>query len=125
MGRAQRQLGDVKKGLDDVQSLTLTESASKRLFGDEDPIGKVVQISNKWTGKIAGIIKDVPSNSSPPLQFDYLSPFKIYYFWRNPDSWEASSDYNTWVKLNKNASIAEVNQKIDDLIKSFIRQFFP
>ncbi len=109
--------GDVKTGLDDVQSIVLTESAAKKLFADEEPVGKIVQLSNRWTAKIAAVIKDVPANSSPPLRFEYLAPFKTYYFWREPDSWNASSDYNTWALLTENSNIEAVNEKIDALIK--------
>ncbi len=109
--------GDAKTALDDVGSIVLVESAANKLFGNENPIGKVVKISNRWTAKVAAVLNNVPQNSSPPLRFEYLSPFKIYSFWREPDSWTAASDYQTWIKLTANCSLQEVNEKIDALIK--------
>ena len=109
--------GDCKTALDHPGSIVLTASTAEKLFGEADPLGKVIKISNRWEARVAGIVEDVPSNSSPPLQFDYLQPFKIYYPWRQPDSWEASSDYQTWVLLDDNSTLATVNGKINDLIR--------
>ena len=112
--------GDPRAALDDVSSIVLTESSAQRLFGDEEAIGKVVKLNNKWTAKIGGIIADVPANSSPPLQFEYLAPFKVYYFWRDPDNWTKHGDYQTWVQLNANSNVDEVNQKIDALFRPYL-----
>jgi len=109
--------GDAKTALDNIGSLVLTESAAAQLFGEEDPIGKVVKISNRWTGRVDGIVVDVPENSSPPIKFQYLAPFKIYNSWRQPDSWDANGDYQTWLKLSENCSLDDVNAKIDALVK--------
>ncbi|MBN2280898.1 MAG: ABC transporter permease [Candidatus Marinimicrobia bacterium] len=109
--------GEPKVALDDPSSIVLTETSASRLFGDEDPIGKVVKMNNKWDLKIGGIIADAPENSSPPLQFEYLFPFKVYYFWRDPDDWMKNSDYQTWVMLNPESDYTIVNQKIEKIFR--------
>ena len=109
--------GDCKAALDDPSSIVLTETTAKKLFGEEEPLGKVIKLSNKWTAKVAGIVRDAPANSSPPLKFEYLASFKIYYFWRDPDSWTKNSDYQTWVLLSNASSTEIANQKIDALIR--------
>ncbi|MBI9072228.1 MAG: ABC transporter permease [Melioribacteraceae bacterium] len=109
--------GNPALALDDASSIVLTQSGAEKLFGDEDPIGKVVKVSNKWTATVKSVVEDVPKNSSPPLNFEYLYPFKVYYYWRDPDNWTNNSDYNTWVLLDEKADFTEVNRKIDELIK--------
>jgi putative ABC transport system permease protein len=56
--------GDVKKVLQDPNSIVLTESLAAALFGEADPIGKTVKIDNRFDLQVTGIIKDVPQNST-------------------------------------------------------------
>jgi putative ABC transport system permease protein len=62
--------GDFKSPLKDVNSMLLCESAAKELFGTEDPINKLVNVSHaymtnnqKVTMSISGVYKDFPTNT--------------------------------------------------------------
>ncbi len=109
--------GANKNTMDDVSSIILTESSASKLFGDEDPIGKVIKMNNKYDFTVNAIVKDVPKNSSPPLQFQFLAPFKNYYAWRDPDSWTANSDYQTWIKLSSPELLDAANKSMKDIIR--------
>ena len=61
--------------LKDPFSIVLTESTAKALFGDADPMAKIVRIDNKYSLKVTGIMADVPKNST--LQFNFLMPFSF------------------------------------------------
>ncbi|MGZ5133749.1 MAG: ABC transporter permease, partial [Flavitalea sp.] len=60
--------GDPATVLKDPASVVLTETTAKKYFGDEDPIGKVLELSKEFQLKVTGIARDVPSNSH--LNFD-------------------------------------------------------
>lgn len=62
--------GNPVKALVDPYSVVLTEKAAKRYFGDEDPFGKSMVLSDTITLNVTGIIKDIPSNSH--IQFDVV-----------------------------------------------------
>lgn len=71
--------GDPRLVLKDPSSIVLTASAAKKYFGNEDPMGKVVEMNKKLQLKVTGIAKDLPSNSH--LDFDMIVPisnFKYY-----------------------------------------------
>jgi putative ABC transport system permease protein len=58
--------GSKEKALPDINSCILTESSWKKIFGDENPIGKVI-IRGNISGTeliVKGVIKDFPDNSS-------------------------------------------------------------
>src|SRR5688572_22373126 len=55
--------GDPKTALNDISSLILTESASKKFFGNTDPIGKTLTIDGWGDMKVTALMKDVPANS--------------------------------------------------------------
>ncbi len=43
------------------------------MFGDADPINKMVRYNNQHDLKVTGLLKDIPSNST--LQFNFVVPF--------------------------------------------------
>lgn len=63
-----------------AHSIVVTESAAKKWFGEENPIGKTIIVETRHLGGdyvITGILKDVPHQSSPPLDFDFLTSARI------------------------------------------------
>jgi len=58
--------------LKDPNSIVLTASSAKKYFGDEDPVGKVVQFNKTTQLQVTGIVEDVPVNSH--LSFDMVIP---------------------------------------------------
>ncbi|MEI9945767.1 MAG: ABC transporter permease [Chitinophagaceae bacterium] len=67
--------GDRASVLKDPNSIVLTETAVKKYFGKEDPIGKVLEFNKQQQLKVTGVAKDVPSNSH--LQFDMVVPLEL------------------------------------------------
>ncbi|MBD0833772.1 ABC transporter permease [Aestuariibaculum sediminum] len=68
--------GDVTTVLNDKQTIILSEDFCEKLFGDENPIGKTVDLEmRQYQGihTVQGIVK-IPSNSS--LTFDYIIPYQ-------------------------------------------------
>jgi putative ABC transport system permease protein len=66
--------GDKTQVLSQPYSVVLTEEYSKKYFGNENPVGKSIQIgSNGDVYRVTGILKNIPSNSH--LQFQMLASF--------------------------------------------------
>jgi putative ABC transport system permease protein len=51
--------GNSETALERPFSLILTESIAKRLFRDDEPMGKIVQMNNRYDYTVTGVIKDV------------------------------------------------------------------
>ena len=51
--------GNPKTVLNDMHSIVLTEKLAKKLFGNEDAMGKVIKIDNKDNFTVTGILKDL------------------------------------------------------------------
>src|SRR4051812_38654142 len=81
--------GNAKQVLADPYTIVITESTAKALFGNDEPIGKMVRLNNKDELKVSGVLKDLPTNST--FQFDALFPWKLYetepWVKRNKDNW--------------------------------------
>ena len=76
--------GSRENALDGTSSLVVTQSIAQKYFGDDNPIGKVMELrtggpetrQTKFTYQVTAVLEDVPSNSS--LRFDILLPFRNF-----------------------------------------------
>src|SRR5215470_1555450 len=62
--------GNRQRMFDNPNSMVISESGAKRLFGKEDPVGKIISIKHRWATNdreidvmVTGVYKDYPSNS--------------------------------------------------------------
>jgi len=110
-----------KTPLHDPYSIVLTDETAKILFGNENPIGKVVKMDNQTNLKVTAVVAKQPKNSS--FTFDYLIPWQLQetiYSWikqYNKTNW-GNNSWQTFVQLNDNASLASVNAKIKNVVIS-------
>ena len=68
--------GDPKTALEARNSALLTESTARKLFGDEDPMGKTVAVTHEWMSGdfvVTGVLCDMPATSTSDLQFDFVT----------------------------------------------------
>ena len=65
--------GDIRNALNNPNSVVITEAFAQKMFGAEDPIGKVVKVDNTDDFKVSAVIKNMPSNSS--FNFEFLLPW--------------------------------------------------
>ena len=106
--------GNPEKALTDPGSAVITEKFAKKYFGDEEPLGKTLTISNKYDFTVSGILKDIPGNSSE--QFEILLPFEFQReLGKNLDTWGYNSFY-TWIQLSPGHDYHTVEAKIRDQI---------
>lgn len=95
--------GDASQLLD-FNNIFLSEEAAKRIFGDEDPIGKVLYDNLNYPKTVGGIFRDIPYNTSLG-HFDALVSEKMNYKTYDIETcWEGSNTYLTYIKLSKGAS---------------------
>jgi len=109
--------GDPKTALSEKHSIVLTQKMAKKHFGDEDSMGKVINILEDFT--VTGVIEDVPENSH--LHFDCIFPIvNMEDFWHDDFSnWHRTMFY-TYIQLQKGNSGKLVGEKIAGTIKDFV-----
>jgi putative ABC transport system permease protein len=84
--------GNPATALKDINSVVLTESTAKKYFGNEDPMGKILEMDKDRKLKVTGVAKDVPTNSH--LDFDlvtpisYLASLPFFKVWINNNHFE-------------------------------------
>jgi putative ABC transport system permease protein len=111
--------GEGAASLNAPDSALISERRAESFFGNEDPIGKVIHVDNRFDYIIRGVFRDIPYNTHIG-QFDFVLPWAHldHMDWYESDSWGAFS-YRTYVLLDEKASIQNVNQKITTLIQRY------
>nr|WP_299386344.1 ABC transporter permease [Allomuricauda sp.] len=109
-----------KDGLREINSIMLSESTAKALFGQEDPIGKVVKASNQHDLMVTGVYKDLPYNNSFK-NLDYLIPWDKYvsiqeWVKNAEDNW-GNNSFQMFVQLADNVSMDQVTNSIRNVKK--------
>ncbi|MEO5909264.1 MAG: ABC transporter permease [Pelobium sp.] len=109
--------GNYTHALDDVNSIVITEKLATNLFGNTDPMNKIIKIDNKDSYKITGVLKNLPSNTE--FDFEYLVSLQVNEnLYSNNNSWGNNTFY-TYVQLQPNTSIDKFNLKIKDEILKY------
>nr|WP_295921854.1 ABC transporter permease [uncultured Dyadobacter sp.] len=81
-----------RQGLAGQNSIMLSESTARAFFGDTDPTGKIIKLSNRDDLKVTGVFKDLPANSQfKDLKF--LSPFTL---WVANNPWISERAMDDW-----------------------------
>lgn len=109
--------GDPNTALISPNSIVLTESTARKIFGTRDAMGRHLKFNEKTDLKVTGIIDDVPKNSD--LQFDGLVPtymLRVYGLgWATP-SWN-SNRITTFVLLKSPSQAPGLTKEISNLIR--------
>src|SRR5580693_1694324 len=107
-------IGDIKTALNDPHSLVITEKMSKKLFGDENPIGKVVKFDNSENFIITGLLKDLPNNTDFDFEFLESATFMESKGYMDADWTDVS--IRTFVLPKPNTRLADINSKIKNIV---------
>jgi putative ABC transport system permease protein len=112
--------GELKGALSSPDGIVLTQSISKRFFGNENPVGKEIVLNTtefgKFTLKIKAVIKDLPKGSI--LKYNGLISthsldIKDWYK-QNLGHW-GQMNYSAFARIDVNP--ININQKLNEVFK--------
>jgi len=106
-------------GLNDPSSILVSASLAKTLFGNADPINKMIRLDNKDNYKVAGVFEDLPRNSTL-YDTKFLLPWKKYI---TTEQWlkDAGTQWNnhSWqafAQVADNIDMDKETKKIKDVV---------
>ena len=109
--------GNAEQALTGVNTVILTKTLAEKLFGQEDPINKVLKFNNEEVLKVSAVIADVPVNSS--IQFEYLLPWALFEKinpWVKNSGWGNNSCL-TLLQLQDEGQFSAVSAQMRDIYK--------
>jgi len=106
--------GDPKKALTQPYTAVVNETTSKKIFGDIDPIGKMIKVSSDTNYyQITGVMKDIPENS----HFSCNIVASITSRGKDFETIWLMNNYDTYLLLNEGATKKQVEDKIPALLE--------
>ncbi|UCE40877.1 MAG: ABC transporter permease [Candidatus Aminicenantes bacterium] len=108
--------GNPENALSGTSSLVMTERLATKFFGDENPIGKVINVAQSSDFTVTGVLKDIPRNST--LQFDVLIPYEYLVSIGRTDDNFTNNQILTWIQLHSGVSAEEVSAKISGFVQT-------
>ena len=102
--------------IDATEKIAISESAAKKYFGDEDPIGQLLTFNGDLELAVTAVFEDVPANSH--IKFDFLVSNKIFFNQENDgrSNW-GWYDHNTYVVLQEGVDHVDFQAKWDKYLK--------
>lgn len=104
--------GSLKSSFPDSCSVVISEKTAKKYFGNENPIGKIINVDSKDNFVVRAVVKDMPFNYS--VRFDFFAPINALN--ENFDEWQKET-FNTYVLLKRNKEISKFRNKFTSFLK--------
>jgi len=107
-----------RNGLAEMNSILLAQSSATALFGNENPLGKILKVDNQVNVKVTGVYEDLPDNTSLK-ELKFIMPWDLYlsqntWIQKMEEPW-GSNFTQTFVQMADNADMAKVSAKIKDV----------
>src|SRR5690554_5404607 len=101
--------GDAATALNMPNAMVISQAVAKKLFGDEDPIGKAVTVYSYFDCIVTAVIHEPETPSHLEAEVVYRAPYeKSNTFWQN-------YSYQTYVKTHVELPVAELEKDLDQL----------
>jgi putative ABC transport system permease protein len=116
--------GDHASALREANTMVITQSAARKYFGDENPVGKLVRLGGSDAGQsrtyeVTGVVQDTPDNSY--IQFDMLLSMKGFPIERFYWSW-VWTQLETFVRLHEGSNMETVHARLKEIPRKHAEQ---
>ncbi len=113
--------GDPSSALKNPFSVVITEEMAEKYFGNEDPVGKILLMSDRDRYTVTGVIENVPLNSH--FRFDIAGSFETLYAGANSSSpvltdW-MSYNFMTYILLKEGIDYKNLENKFPAMLEQY------
>ncbi|MBN8855661.1 MAG: ABC transporter permease [Sphingobacteriales bacterium 50-39] len=114
-----------RAGLRELHSILLSASTAKALFGNTDPMGRIIGINNDVNVTVAGVYEDLPLNTELHTT-KFIAPMALWLSW---NEWvERETKYQWWnhfmhlyAEIKPGTTFAAVSRQIENVELDHIR----
>lgn len=108
--------GDPKTCLERPNTLVMDQTTAIKMFGDVNPVGKVLVLDNTDDYEVTGVYADLPANSH--FHKNVLLSMVTFKRSRDNDAW-LSTNYSTYVRLKDGVTQADFEPKFAEVIEKY------
>lgn len=106
--------GQAEEVLKLSQNIVISERLAAQFFGEEDPIGKTLKLNAEDDYVVTGVLA--------PLQGNTQLAYEVYIPYSRASTRWVNNNRATYVKVNRAASIEQLEAKITALVTPFLEQ---
>jgi ABC-type antimicrobial peptide transport system permease subunit len=113
-----KMISGTRMGLKDPYSILLSASVARALFGEDDPINKIIKFDREHNVKVTGVYEDLPDNTT----FKNIKIMMPWSLWLIQNKWAVdmtepwgSNFSQTFVQIADNADMNKVSAKIKNV----------
>lgn len=112
--------GNKTNALNAPGTVLITQSASEKYFGKENPLGKIIVLDNKTNLTITGVVSDFPANSHFHFNFLVYEPARLE-SWGDwiKQSWDFNN-FNTYLLLSKNFTQQQFTEEFKNYAQKYV-----
>jgi putative ABC transport system permease protein len=112
-------VGSPQKSLNETYQVVLDESTAEKLFGREDPLGKIIRYDNSMDLTVSGIIEKMPVQTDFQFQMimsyetliKYMGHYQHEDHWGGGDSW-----FHGYVMVKEDADIGSIEKQLATMV---------
>ncbi|MCF3107470.1 ABC transporter permease [Niabella sp. CC-SYL272] len=113
-----KMIDGVQNGLEDVNSIMLSASSARSVFGTTAAVGKAITLDKDLVVKVTGVYEDLSKNSDFGALL-FIAPWQLFlrhtdWIRTAEDPWRPNA-FVTYVLLNKGQDIQKVSRQIKDV----------
>ncbi|MBN2091048.1 ABC transporter permease [candidate division KSB1 bacterium] len=120
--------GNPKTALSEVNSIVLSEATAEKFFPEENPLGKMISLSNGDKSenllKVTGVVQNLPSNTH--FDFAYLVSFPTFYVFLRDIGQEQLGQAKSWAALYNYVLLKDKNliRSAEAKLPDFVVDYF-
>jgi len=113
---------EMKRGkatLNQPNTCVISESKAQEIFGNVDPIGKVLIVNEGMRHEITGIFEDLPANSH--IHFHYFMPIRTWVnmgFLADRDGYDGAGWW-TYIKVKEGVTTDQAEKSLNNLVNKY------
>ena len=115
--------GNPVKDLQELDIIYLSDNLAKRMFGGENPIGKVISYNKQMELTVRGTYTDIPENSTLNPKAIISLPSVWKRGWGNY-SWEGGDSWKSYIRIKPGTDIKALNKRMNLVVQQNIPSNF-
>jgi len=119
--------GDPNTALKEVNAIVLTEETAKKLFGDKNAMGKIVNYDDRTDYIVKGVVKEPKGNAHFKFNF-FLADHELRNVWMN-NGWHTyvkikeGTDYEAFSEHMKQNFMKKIEPDVEQFLKITVEEF--
>ncbi|KYP14491.1 ABC transporter permease [Flavihumibacter sp. CACIAM 22H1] len=111
--------GDSATALMHPTGVVLSATTAEKLFGNNNPIGQIIELNETYQLTVTAVVQDAPNNSR--FKFDCLVPWAFMRKMGGDDDYWGNNSTRTYALLKPGTRVENANAKLVDFRKKYDR----